>query len=231
MVEIALCLAVVAFALVAIIGVLPTGLRVQKDNREDTILNQDGTLLIEAIRSQSQALDYLTNYFVSIMVTNRLQTVVYTQPGTPATFFPTGAQIRPTLTNGVSIIRLLSGPKYSGTETNSVTAHVRAISGSAAEKSKSGRDFAFAYLLKSEVIPLSTFPTPQTNEIILRRTWFNQVANFSQVTLTLQGPLLQKGNRLEAIGIPKTFRAVVAGAWTNSGDFGEFKPNIFRQEL
>src|SRR5213078_3899054 len=51
MVEIALCLAIIAFALVAIIGVLPTGMRVQKENREDTIINQDGMFLVEAIRS------------------------------------------------------------------------------------------------------------------------------------------------------------------------------------
>ena len=56
MVEIALCLGVIAFALVAIIGVLPTGVRVQRDNREDTIINQEGLLLLEAIRSGSQGL-------------------------------------------------------------------------------------------------------------------------------------------------------------------------------
>jgi len=50
MVEIAIALGVVAFALVAIIGVLPTGLTVQKQNREETIINQDGTLWLEAIR-------------------------------------------------------------------------------------------------------------------------------------------------------------------------------------
>ena len=49
MVEIALCLGVIAFALVAIIGVLPTGLRVQRDNREDTIINQEGLLWVDAI--------------------------------------------------------------------------------------------------------------------------------------------------------------------------------------
>jgi len=42
MVEIALCIAVVAFALVAILGVMPTGLQVQKDNREDTIIIRTG---------------------------------------------------------------------------------------------------------------------------------------------------------------------------------------------
>src|SRR5947208_3846568 len=72
MVEIALCLGVIAIALVAIIGVLPTGVRVQRDNREDTIINQEGLFLLEAIRSGSRGLDYLTNYFDTITTSNIL---------------------------------------------------------------------------------------------------------------------------------------------------------------
>src|SRR5436190_18277631 len=37
MIEIALCIAIIGFALVAIIGILPAGMQVQKDNREDTV--------------------------------------------------------------------------------------------------------------------------------------------------------------------------------------------------
>jgi type II secretory pathway pseudopilin PulG len=54
MVEIALCIGIIGFALVAIIGVLPTGLRVQKDNRDDTVLGQDATIFMEAIRGGAQ---------------------------------------------------------------------------------------------------------------------------------------------------------------------------------
>src|SRR6476660_3300331 len=50
MVEIAIAVAVIAFALVAIIGILPAGLQVQKENREDTLMAQDGTYFMEAIR-------------------------------------------------------------------------------------------------------------------------------------------------------------------------------------
>ena len=57
MVEIALSIAIVGFAMVAIIGVLPTGFQVQRDNREETIINQDGTYLLEAIRSGGLGLD------------------------------------------------------------------------------------------------------------------------------------------------------------------------------
>jgi type II secretory pathway pseudopilin PulG len=51
MAEIAIALGVIAFALIAIIGILPAGLQVQKDNREETIINQDARVLLEAIKS------------------------------------------------------------------------------------------------------------------------------------------------------------------------------------
>jgi type II secretory pathway pseudopilin PulG len=54
MVEIALSLAIIGFALIAIIGVLPAGLSVQKDNREQTVINLDAAYLMmsyEAARS------------------------------------------------------------------------------------------------------------------------------------------------------------------------------------
>ena len=50
MIEIALCIAVVAIAMVAIIGVLPAGLNVQKQNREESLLTQDAELLLNALR-------------------------------------------------------------------------------------------------------------------------------------------------------------------------------------
>jgi len=50
MIEIAICLAIVGFALVAIIGVLPFGIQVQADNRQDSIINHDGTYFLDAIR-------------------------------------------------------------------------------------------------------------------------------------------------------------------------------------
>lgn len=62
MVEIAIALGVIAIALIAIMGVLPTGMHVQRDNRQDTIINSDGAYLLEAIRNSAQGLMDLTNY-------------------------------------------------------------------------------------------------------------------------------------------------------------------------
>src|SRR5258706_1301219 len=66
MIEIAIALGVIGFALVAIIGILPTGLEVQRDNRSETIINQDGTFWMEAIRNGARGLDDLTNHVEEI---------------------------------------------------------------------------------------------------------------------------------------------------------------------
>src|ERR1043165_3280979 len=66
MVEIALALAVIGFALVAILGILPMGMDVQKDNRRETIINQDANFLIETIRGGARGVDDLPNYVMVI---------------------------------------------------------------------------------------------------------------------------------------------------------------------
>src|SRR2546426_366578 len=66
MVEIAISLAVIGFALVAIIGVLPTGMTVQRENREETIINQDATYFAEALRNGAHGLDDLTNFVYAV---------------------------------------------------------------------------------------------------------------------------------------------------------------------
>src|SRR5438552_3367399 len=66
MIEIAISLGVIGFALVAIIGILPSGMQVQRDNREETIVNQDLTVFLDAIRGGEKGLDDLTNYVYAI---------------------------------------------------------------------------------------------------------------------------------------------------------------------
>ena len=62
----ALCLAIIGFALVAIIAALPRGLDVEKKNREDTIVGQDATKWMDEIRNGEQGDDDLTNYVIAI---------------------------------------------------------------------------------------------------------------------------------------------------------------------
>src|SRR5437867_1633369 len=68
MIEIAISLAVIGFALVAIIGILPTGMNVQKENREDTIIAQDVSVLMDGIRNGAKGLDDLTNAVTQISI-------------------------------------------------------------------------------------------------------------------------------------------------------------------
>jgi type II secretory pathway pseudopilin PulG len=267
MVEIALCLGVIAFALVAIIGVLPTGLQVQKENNEDTVLNQDGMLLLEAIRSGSRGLDYLTNYFDLITVTNLRQqsasATVFTGPFLRGYARPSGVAFGGPLTNGQQIVGLLTLPKYVidaadprnlTVATNYVSARVRAITGSAIEKTKvlssdadNTRDFAFAYELTAEAIPLRYAYPPQyyTNQSLsgpegamqtnLWNIVRNEEFNAYELRLTLQGPSLPRGGGFEVLGRPKVFRTIVSGMMAtnsvipNPGDIATFRPNTFRQ--
>jgi hypothetical protein len=163
MIEIALCLAIIGFALVAIIGVLPTGMGVQKDNREETIIDQDAAVWMDAIRNGAQDYNDLTNYIVAITnfwttynvtpaFTNRSASGMdwYTSLPAPSQYSSrvtsmTGrADNDYPLTNGTHIIGLLSTPTYNprpplvgdklAFTSNYVVAIVRSISGPAVEK-------------------------------------------------------------------------------------------------
>ncbi len=175
MVEIAISLAIIGIALVAIIGVLPIGLRTQRDNREETVINQDATVFIEAIRNGQFGLNDLTNYVYAI--TNYW--VWYNPDGTPNRngvngYTYTAASATPPyptapfpISSGTNIIGLLSTPEYvfldkngngnfvptnnlfSGGISNHVVAYVRSLSGPAEEKPPQNNDIvvgdAFAY--------------------------------------------------------------------------------------
>src|SRR5437899_12670290 len=102
MVEIAIAVAVIAFALVAIIGVLPAGLQVQKENREDTLMAQDGTYFMEAIRNGSMG----TNDYVAQYVTK----IERTGPGVAEVFTNSGASTPTSFSTDYEVVGLLSIP-------------------------------------------------------------------------------------------------------------------------
>jgi type II secretory pathway pseudopilin PulG len=151
--EVAICLAIIGFALVAIIGVLPYGMNTQRDVREETVINQDASVLLESIRSGAIGSDYLTNYVYAITNSWVAYDPVTGKP-TPGTngYTYSSANINGTpqlgssLTNGANIIGVLSTPEYTdgsgvpipsltfGGISNHVVAYVRSISGPAAEK-------------------------------------------------------------------------------------------------
>ena len=75
MVEIAIAVAVIAFAMVAIVGLLPLGMETQRDNRQDTIINHDGAYLLEAIRGGATNLDDLVGFVDSATINDVPQTI------------------------------------------------------------------------------------------------------------------------------------------------------------
>src|SRR5690349_14881175 len=118
LVEIALSVAIIGFALVAIIGVLPAGLNVQKENREETIIVHDANYFLEAMRGGARGLDDLTNYVE--IITNVITSYdASTNPvGSPIVRYYTYTNVwvdgastsfdPNSLTNGARIIGLLS---------------------------------------------------------------------------------------------------------------------------
>ena len=210
LIEIAVSLAIIGFALIAIIGVLPIGMGVQTQNREETIINQEASVWLDALRNGAQGLDDLTNYVFAI--TNEVTPYAYGSPKPygPVTrywYTPTASSVSPQfpLINGSRIVGLLSTPKYipatfgkvPGFYSNNVVAYVRSMSGAAYEKfpqkDQSVKDLAFSYRMTSEVVPYehnyfdqdwtnyNAYP-PNTTDSLTR-------SNYSMLTSNLQANL------------------------------------------
>ena len=174
MIEIAISLAVIGFALVAIIGILPAGMNVQKENRQETIINQDMTVLMNAIRNGEKGLDDLTNYVRAItnyqsgydlngVRQSGVQSLGYTYSNGFGSF---------ALTNGYRIVGILTTPKFTSggpklIYSNYVVAFMRAMSGPAQEKfpqvNADVLDLAFNYRVATEVVPYAGFDFDWTN--------------------------------------------------------------------
>lgn len=182
MIEIALCLAVIGFALIAIIGVLPTGMGVQKENRWETVVDEDAYVWMNALRGGGRGYDDLTNFVVGITNTVVNYTIngngIATPQGQPTVYgynyggSATGYPLASTamnppvrLTNGFNIIGVLSTPRYTGGrpgvpggafQSNHVVAYVRGMSGPAHEKypqtNQTVLDTAFTYRLIPDMI-------------------------------------------------------------------------------
>ena len=241
MIEIALCLAIVAFAMAAIMGVLPAGLQVQKSNRDDTIINQEGTYLMQAIRTGALGLDDLTNYVEWIAIASKPGSWPPTKmpPVTTPNFFlatnPTntiGASAYK-LTNGATIIGLLSNPLYQYDSTgrfrttNTVVGRFHTMSGLAAEKNRNASDFAFSYLARVEIQPYEAYAPGFTNftssssllplDPLSRSNRWVQAQylsnNLFEVRLTLSWPVRPTGATTGSG--QQVFRSLVSGRLTH----------------
>jgi hypothetical protein len=256
MVEIAISLAIIGFALVAIVGVLPLGMTVQKENREETIINQEATIWSEGIRNGAQGYDNLTNFVLGITnwweeydgATNHVGAV-----GRFDGYDRFGSTTNPNfpLTNGFRIIGLLTMPKYvarangDGFYSNHIVAYVQAMSGAAADKfpqdNKTIRDAAFSYRMISELVPYVWIDPDSTNytaylagsadQINRSNHWMfarNLSANLYDLRLTFRWPLLPNGNTGNG---RHSFRTMLSGQRTNYNDSGQqllfFQPSTY----
>lgn len=207
MVEIALCLGIIAFAMVAILGVLPSGLKVQRENREETIINQDAMFLLEAIRTGAKGIDDLTNFVESIsIIYNRNQVLTFTNS--------VNAPNR--LTNGQHIVGLLSTPRVERLpdgriRTNLVEAQIRAISGVAADRSRISEDLAFRYLLRTEITPFYAHPFAGAGTGLANAYTTNLYHNLYEVRFLVRWPLFPKGDGWDTGRGRKVFRTLVSG--------------------
>jgi len=252
MVEIAICLAIIGIALVAIIGVLPLGINVQKDNREETLIDQDATVFIENIRNGARGLDDLTNYVFAITNSWTLYNANGTVNGigtngysyTAAFAYGTSVPFM-ALTNGLNIIGLLSTPEYldpnlllpipdlsnTGGYSNHVVAYVHSLSGPAVEKPPQDNPIilgdTFSYKMICNNVPVAV----DTNSTV---SAYNRqlTANLHELRLTFLWPLLPNG-RAGAVTPPHTFATTIAGqiVQTNVNGSGQmlyfFQPQSF----
>jgi type II secretory pathway pseudopilin PulG len=227
MVEIAISLAVIGIALVAIIGVLPIGMNTQRDNREETIINQDATVFIEAIRGGARGLDDLTNYVYAITnfggQYNNGGLTLFSSSSPPIgyTNYPSF------LTNGANIVGLLSMPEFTDPNnyapienpslfnvynSNHIVAYVRSISGPAIEKPPQTNDivvgdsFGYRILCVNAPVAVDTniFNLPAAQQLYTRQL----AANLHELRLTFLWP--QQPNGKVGPG-RQTFRTMVAG--------------------
>ncbi len=211
MVEIAICLAVIGIALISIIGVLPIGMNTQRDNREETIINQDATVFIEAIRGGARGLDDLTNYVYAI--TNF-------QVKYPAGTLNTYGYDNHWLTSGTNIVGFLSTPEYTdiygnlitnvlgGGYSNHIVAYVRSISGPAVEKPPQDNQTIQADSFGYRILCVNAPVAADANTVANTPYNWQLAANLHELRLTFLWPQQPNGN----VGPGRqTFRTLVAG--------------------
>ena len=195
MAEIAIALGVIAFALVAIIGILPIGLSVQKDNREETIITQDARILLEAVKTggRNDTVSDLGSFVANVDGTNF------------ATGIPTA-----------DLIRFLSDSSMTHTTI------LYAISGGIASR---GSDLAFRYQVVNHVLnPMDTNSLPfgelfgGAKEFTESALWLTNSVH--EVRLRFAWPVRPDG-KLGAEANRFVMRALVAGLHTNGVMYGQ----------
>ena len=241
MVEIALSLAVIGFALVAILGVLPIGVNTQRYNREDTVINHDATLWMDALRYGNRGVGLGVNEDLSNYVVSVTKTVVAfntaTDPWTPGTL---STLVYSNLL-WPQAVGLLSTPCYQsvGANTilsNAVVADVRAMTGSGAtrwpQNNELIKEAAFTYRLAPTVEEPLMLPVEANT--VEERTQLQLRERLHDVRLDIRWPVLPNGKT--GLG-RRTYSAAFAGILLSvpaivvgEPDLWFFQPTIFANQ-
>ena len=229
MAEIAICLGIIVFALVAILGVLPIGLNVQRANREDTVANQDGTFLMNALRSSVGTTNELWPSFYALDLVEHKGGASYRVKNIDPTLRDTDRKL----------IGLLSEPFKND---SFFEAHVRSFSGSAFEKGddKNRRTpITFDYLMRLSIHPATNFssdlfflhsePYLNVQESAYRTNQHVALAsNLFEIRMSLLYPYFPPGDPYAPLSSGKigsgrqSFRTILAASpiATNEGKIG-----------
>ncbi len=180
-------MAVIAFALVAVVGLLPLGMETQRDNRQETIINHDGTYLLEAIRGGTARLDDLAE----------LPRFVDAINGLPVPNGWTGSNI-------IQALTLVNS-------TN--TAIMRGISGAASTRSSAVRDFAMHYKVVCQVLPAGLLKSVEGSANYTPEL----ANNLYEVRLAFYWPIVPATGAVPDGARREVFRTLVSGSVDTNG--------------
>lgn len=239
MVEIVLSLAIIAVALVAIIGVLPIGLNVQSDNKEESIINADAAIWMQFLTKGAQGGQYFEPqapvgtkgpifYINEVRVDENLRTRNVNNALLSEDGFTTTTSFYTNFLSASNLLGVLSLPKYPANPykltdgqkyTNwNVYADVRALNGNMADLG-ADTDFAFKYRMIPELVPLQN-GAPYNYNAALQDTNNGTVlpnldGNLYELRLKFMWPLLpgSDGTYRSQTQFAKsmTFRTLVSG--------------------
>lgn len=216
LIEVALCLAIIGFALVAIIGILPKGMQVQQDNRVETNITQDGQFLLDVLlNGQTNVTRLAENLeWIELYADGALQGSFNRQQLLSGTYTTNELAYR--------IVGLLSIPRFepttnaAGYVSNYVRAKFVGNSGPLADRltqaPNGSRDLSFSYLVtttidRAQIHPNNSngyyygySPNPTYGAILNSNMW--------DVRVTMSWPVYPNTNTGNG---RKSFHAVVAG--------------------
>lgn len=223
LVEVALSLGIIAIALLAIIGILPTGMQVQKDNREETIVTQDGQFLLEVIKQgRTNVVSLADNLeWIKIYTNNVLDRAYYRSNLLNGTY--TSNQVATIMVGAMSFPRFtIDTNQPTGYISNWVEAKFVSHSGPLSDRAIEPRDFAFSYLVNLDIVPAIQTPSYSNAYPDIA---YQMNSNLYELRLTMRWPVYPNGST--GLG-KKSFRTMIAGKLEqDTNQLYYFKPNNF----